>query len=79
MLATPSELNLDEIRKTIREQPGIHDVHHMHLWPVSESDLHFEGHITVEDQLLSQVSLLRGQIEIVLLDKFDINHTTLQF
>jgi len=51
----------------------------MHLWPVSESDLHFEGHITVEDQLLSQVSLLRGQIEIVLLDKFDINHTTLQF
>jgi len=79
MLATPSELNLEEIRQTIREQAGINDVHHMHLWPVSESDIHFEGHITVEDQLLSKVSLLREQLEILLHDKFEINHTTLQF
>ncbi len=79
MLATPVELNLDEIRQFIRKQDGINDVHHIHLWPVSEADIHFEGHITVEDRLLSQASVLREQLEELLHDRFEINHTTLQF
>jgi len=79
MLATPVELDLDEIRRFIREQDEINDVHHIHLWPVSEADIHFEGHITVEDRLLSQASVLREKLEKLLHDRFEINHTTLQF
>jgi cobalt-zinc-cadmium efflux system protein len=79
LLATPAELDLNEVRQLIREQDGINDVHHIHLWPVSETDIHFEGHITVDDQLISQVSVLREKLEDLLHDKFEINHTTFQF
>lgn len=79
LMATPAELDLNEVRQLIREQDGINDVHHIHLWLVSETDIHFEGHITVDDQLLSQVSALREKLEKLLHDKFEINHTTFQF
>lgn len=79
MLAAPAELKLEEIRDAIREQPDIFGVHHIHLWAVSENDTHLEVHITVEDQLLSQVSILREQLEELLHDKLGINHTTFQF
>jgi cobalt-zinc-cadmium efflux system protein len=79
LLAAPSELNVEEIRQAISAHESINDVHHVHLWTVSESDIHFEGHITVNDQLLSNSSKIREQLEILLHEKFDINHTTLQF
>ncbi len=79
MLATPSTLDLNTIRQLIREQTGIHDVHHIHLWAVSDTDIHFEGHITVEDQLLSRVGTLREKLEKLMHDQFHINHTTFQF
>lgn len=79
MLAAPTELNMEEIKRAIRQQNGIADVHHVHLWAVSESDTHFEAHISVDDQLLSRVSGLREKLEEMLHEKFAINHTTLQF
>lgn len=79
LLAAPSTLDVKRIRRFIRDQQNILDVHHIHLWSVSENDIHFEGHITVDDQLLSRASLLREKLEHALHDEFDINHTTLQF
>jgi len=78
MLATPPELDTDEIRQVILEQENIIDIHHIHLWAVAENDIHFEGHIIVDDQLLSKVALLREQLEELLHDRFEINHTTFQ-
>jgi len=78
-LATPADLDLNAIRKLIREQDGVDDVHHIHLWPVSETDIHFEGHVTIADQLISQVSVVREKLEALLHEKFGINHATIQF
>jgi len=78
MLAAPPELNTDEIRLAIREHQNVDDIHHIHLWAVAENDIHFEGHITIDDQLLSKASLIRIQLEELLHDRFDINHTTFQ-
>ena len=78
MLAAPPELDMEDIRQVIREHKNVSDIHHIHLWAVAENDIHFEGHITVDDQLLSQASLLREQLEELLHDRFDINHTTFQ-
>lgn len=79
MLASPSELDTDEIRQTIHDQENIEDVHHIHLWAVAENDIHFECHVAVDDQLISEVSALREKLETLLHDRFDINHTTFQF
>jgi len=79
MLAVPTGLDINKIRQVIRELNGISGVHHIHLWAVSETDVHFEGHIIVNDQLVSRVSTLREQLEKLLHDRFEINHTTFQF
>ena len=79
MLATPPDLDINEIRQFIREQEGIDNVHHIHLWAVADNDVHFEGHISLEDQPLSQASKIREKLEEALHDKFEINHTTIQF
>lgn len=78
MLAAPPDLNMDEIRRVIREQGNVNDIHHIHLCAVAENDIHFEGHITVDDQLLSKASILREQLEELLHARFDINHTIFQ-
>jgi len=39
--------------------PGIEGVHHFHLWRVAEQDVHFEGHVTVVEQLVSHTADLR--------------------
>lgn len=78
MLATPPDLRTDDVRQLIREQHGVSDVHHIHLWAVAENDIHLEAHIAVDDQLLSKVALLREQLEELLHDRFEINHTTFQ-
>lgn len=78
MLAAPPELNMEAIKQLIREQSGIADLHHVHLWTVSETDIHFEAHLSAEDHMLSQASTLREKLETFLHYKFDINHATLQ-
>lgn len=78
MLAAPHELNMAEIRQLIGEHESINDIHHIHLWAVAENDIHFECHISVDDQLLSKASILREQLEKLLHDRFNINHTTFQ-
>ncbi len=79
MLAVPSSLDINKIRQVIRQHSGVADVHHIHIWSASETDIHFEGHITVDDQLLSSISILREQLEDLLHNEFEINHTTFQF
>ena len=79
MLAAPLDIAMEDVKQLIRQQEGVNDVHHVHLWTVSENDIHFEGHITVDDQMLRAAATLREKLEELLHDKLEINHTTLQF
>ena len=63
MLAAPSNLDVNKIRKFINEQEGIQGIHHIHLWAVSDNDIHFEGHIRLEDQRLSEASKIRESLK----------------
>jgi len=54
---------LEAVREALLLVPGVEGVHHLHLWQVSEQDTHFEGHITVDDRLVSQVEKIRGAVE----------------
>jgi len=78
MLASPPGVSLKAVRKALLEIPGIEGVHHIHLWQVAEQDVHFEGHVTVVDQLVSHTADLRSAINILLHERFAINHVTLQ-
>ena len=78
MLVSPPGVSLAKVREALHTVPGVEGVHHLHLWQVSEHDTHFEGHVTVADQPLSETAKIRSAVEALLDDRFDINHVTLQ-
>jgi len=78
LLAAPAGLSTEVVREAILAYPGVEGEHHLHLWLAAEHDIHFEAHISVPDQRLSEVDALRQDIEKMLHERFDINHTTLQ-
>ncbi len=75
----PEGLDLRLIEKEITALGGVADLHHAHLWTLSEHNIHFEAHVnTAADLRLSEACLLREKIEELLRERFEINHATLQ-
>jgi cation diffusion facilitator family transporter len=79
MNATPKNINIADIGKSLEDIPEICGVHYLHAWNVSSESIAFSAHIVVEDQLLSQTEVLAETIRHRLLEKFGINHVVLQF
>jgi len=80
MQHVPKGINLREIQKQIECIDGVKDIHHVHLWAVTEREIHFEAHINVSRDIpVSQTCLLVKQIEETLKNKFAITHSTIQF
>ena len=78
MMGAPTTVSLDEIHDILRTIPGIENVHHVHLWQLSETDIHFEAHISVIDMMVSQTDKLVHTIEAELQQRFGIRHVTIQ-
>ena len=80
MMHTPYGLDISEIAGEIGAIQGVKNVHHVHLWGVTEKDIHFEAHIDVNgDMKVSETCRIRENIDSLLKEKFNISHTTLQF
>jgi cobalt-zinc-cadmium efflux system protein len=78
MLAAPPTVPLDQIRTALLGAPGVIAVHHLHLWEVAEHDVHLEGHVVLQDQLLSEADAIRNTLRQLMLDRFQIAHVTLE-
>jgi cobalt-zinc-cadmium efflux system protein len=79
MMSNPEGIDLEAIKNIIEKIPGVKNIHHVHLWKLNDNDTHFESHIEVEDMVVSKTAEIQKQIEQNLHDKYEINHTTLQF
>jgi cobalt-zinc-cadmium efflux system protein len=78
MMGAPITLSVNEIDAALRAIPGIENIHHVHLWQLSETDVHFEAHVSVNDMLVSQTETVIHTIESELRERFGIRHTTIQ-
>lgn len=80
MQATPDGIEIMSIKKDIEALENIDNIHHLHIWQLFENQIHFEAHIAINQNLnLSQIDIIRNNIEKILLEKYQINHSTLQF
>ncbi len=79
MMSSPKGIELNELKNLVESITGVKNVHHIHLWRMNDNDTHFEAHIEVEDMAVSKTIDIQKQIEGRLHDKYEINHTTLQF
>lgn len=79
MLFTPSDINIKEIIREVHKIPGAGKLHHIHVWNLSDEELHLEAHLDCDrDMKLSEFNLLVDAIERVLFEKFKINHINIQ-
>jgi cobalt-zinc-cadmium efflux system protein len=79
MLFTPEEINIKEIVETVNQIQGVKLLHHVHVWHLNEEELHLEAHLDCSDDIkLSEFNDLLHKIEVVLFEKFHINHVNIQ-
>ncbi len=79
MMQGAPEISLEEIKKDLTELPEIKNIHHVHAWMINENTFHFEAHVDVNDQKISELNPLYEQIHHILNEKYEINHITIQF
>lgn len=79
MLFTPDHIDIKEIVREVHKIPGIGKLHHIHVWHLNEEELHLEAHLDcAEDIKMSEFNDLLHQVEILLFEKFGINHINIQ-
>lgn len=79
MMSSPEGIDLEVIKNIVEKITGVLNIHHIHLWKLNDNDTHFEAHIEVEDMVVSKTAEIQKLIEHELHERYEINHTTLQF
>ena len=79
MERSPEGLNLEDLDQAIRTVPHVCDLHHVHVWKLSDTETMFEGHVNVDDISVEETAPIRAQIQELLESRYGITHTTLQF
>jgi cobalt-zinc-cadmium efflux system protein len=75
----PAEINVAAIANRLKALDGIAEIHHVHVWRLDDSAVHFEGHIRLTtDMPVSAFDVLKCQVEEVLYHEFGITHSSLQ-
>ncbi len=79
MQGTPGDLDLGEVKHAVEELPEVDNIHHIHAWNLNDKEIHFECHIDLSRDLkISETSRVREKIHTILVNKFHINHVTIQ-
>ncbi len=76
--STPEGIEFDEVFKAIRSVNGVEDVHDLHIWSLSSSDIALSCHICLDEKDFPKGPDLVEQINRMLCEKFDIGHGTIQ-
>ena len=80
MQMTPAEIDITEIETRLIQIEGLQNVHHIHVWNLTDKLLHFEGHLNLEHDLpVSETTVICDKVRKLLHDEFDIEHVTIQF
>ena len=80
MQATPPGMDLKKIIQDLEQIKGIANIHHVHIWGLSDQEFHFECHTDLEKDLsVSETSGVREEMEQILGEKYHIGHLTVQF
>jgi cobalt-zinc-cadmium efflux system protein len=79
MNATPPGIDLHDIQKSLESLEGVKEIHDLHVWNPSAENIALAVHITVPDQMLSQVDDLAEKVRTILFKEFKIDHPILQF
>ncbi len=76
--SVPSDLDFAEVQKTLTEISGIKSVHDLHIWQTGSNNKYLSVHLKIANLNESGRSVLLSKIQMLLQEKFQIKHSTLQ-
>jgi cobalt-zinc-cadmium efflux system protein len=76
MEAAPAGVDVDAAGAAICEEEGVRSVHDLHIWTVTSGFGALAAHVVVSPEC--DRDLVRRRIELLLHERFEIDHTTLQ-
>jgi cobalt-zinc-cadmium efflux system protein len=74
--AVPKHIDMEEVRRTISEIPGVDAVHDLHVWALTSGFLAMSGHALIREPSRHRPILL--EIHARMHDDFGISHVTVQ-
>jgi cobalt-zinc-cadmium efflux system protein len=77
--SVPREINLSNLVRDMMRMPGVHDVHDLHVWCITNGMYALSCHAQINDMPLSQSAGILSDLESMLLEKYHIGHTAVQF
>jgi len=78
MEATPRDLNVAQLVRDMVRQPGIADVHDLHVWSIAGGMSALSAHVQVADRPLSACDELLVGLNRLLQMEYKIGHSTIQ-
>lgn len=76
MEGVPGNLDLEEVRQSMTDIDGVVEIHDLHIWQVSGERVALSAHVVIVD--LDRWPELLESMNLHLLERFDIDHPTLQ-
>jgi cobalt-zinc-cadmium efflux system protein len=76
MEAAPAGIDVQEVGRAMAAVPGVREVHDLHVWTVTSGFPALAAHVRTDP--CEDMDEVRRQVEAVLHERFEIEHTTLQ-
>ncbi|MEK6278175.1 MAG: cation diffusion facilitator family transporter [Actinomycetota bacterium] len=76
MESAPADLDMDELGRAFCKVPGVREVHELHVWTLTAGFGALAAHVVVAEG--ADRDLVRRRLEVLLHQRFGIDHTTLQ-
>ncbi|MCB1784094.1 MAG: cation transporter [Alphaproteobacteria bacterium] len=77
MEGTPEGMDIQEITSAMEKETGVAGVHHVHVWQLDEHRNALEAHVVLSEN--AEMDNLKTRLKKILHDKFEIQHSTLEF
>ena len=80
MQMSPVDLDVNTISNRLLQIENVQNIHHIHLWNLTDKLIHFESHINLENDLkISETNEIFEVVRKILHDEFDVEHVIIQF
>ncbi len=77
MLGSPPDIEPGEVLDVMQAVEGVVNVHHLHIWQISEHATSLEAHVVTEAETLDDLAAVKARVRAALKDRFAITHVTL--
>jgi cobalt-zinc-cadmium efflux system protein len=76
MEGSPAHIDVEEVRRALRELPGVDGVHDLHVWTITSGRESLSGHLVIDGSTDAREILVVARA--LLCERFGLTHVTIQ-